>query len=198
MSRTGSSNATGLRDYTKRMKAGIPAEIVVAGDYFMVQLASSPITAHFNSGAEVRRGAGEGVPVLYENVMLTSDVDQTVVVSLGYTLGATPVNSRPIQTGDIIVEAKIASVVNDLDDKVCPPGVPTMIAAASANRTELNIQIPFDAGDGIRIGSASVDSTRGLKAYAGDIVVYANRGPIYLFNGSTAAITVSLQENLAP
>lgn len=185
------------RDYSIPLSAGVPYLLNVGGDYYQVITCTGSITLEFDQGVKLNREQGMGGPVSYSGVMITSSIDQTVVLSLGNTDGRVPYDSRATLNGAVVnVTERVANTLTPKVDAAVAAAATQTLAAADATRMALWVTIPLvdTAGNlivsnnGCRIGDSSVDATRGTEVFPGDTVRIPGTMRVDLYNGTGVEI----------
>ncbi len=193
------------RDYSVPLSAGVPYEIGVAGTYWQLISASAGalVSMQFDESQGIGRLPGSGGPAQYSRVRLTSAVDQTVVVSLGFTGGLTPYDRGSLSfAGTLNVLSNNPVATPTLDDLVIASGATVLIDAALVGRLSLIVQLVAYGGPdlstfiGFRVGDSSVSATRGALVMEG--VGWPGTAGVYLHNPSPFSVTVTRQREMIP
>lgn len=193
------ANDFGLRDEVVILKAGVEKRVDFEGDYFFIQDCVQAFAIKFNDGNPVTRTMGDGLPVKYGKLTLTSVIDQTVTISVGYTNGVTPVSSAAAFVGTVTVQPLVGANLNNSTRPTIAAGVSQQFLAASATRLGWVIGIPDTAGDGLRIGTAGLTAANGLAIPLGTRKItetISPRAAVFIFNGTPNPVTFDRLEQL--
>ncbi len=192
-------NRTGWQDYRVTLTAGLPVRLAVSGDYVKIQTAAAPVRLAFDGGEYIEREQTQGDPFRYESeVRLLSEVDQTVVVSLGYAVNAPPFDGRASVTGTVNAIVDKVTVRPTYPDVAIPAGTQVMVAAADPDRLSLLVQLPDDAAGNVRVGDNATAANQGVILYPGDAVLVSGAPAVYVFNTADSPVTVALIAERAP
>ncbi len=186
----------GLRDYPLQLVANKPQKIKVAGDYVVVVKAAADVTVMTDNRATITRSAGAGSPVVYNEIEVSSLVDQLVTLSLGFVGDKPPFTGGSASVGTVNVTPAIGTTLRNLGGTVCAPASRTELIGSDLTRFESIVVIPDDfVGTGY-VGNAGVDASNGLPVNAGDRVVLQNRAALFFFNPTATAVTVRVIESI--
>ena len=190
----------GLRDYQKLLLAGAEWEWTVDGDYFLVVKAADELQLKFDDGDWITRVGSDGMPVrTYKKVRIKSDVDQTVVIALGYTGGAvTPVAGRVKFDGVVNASIDFPTQRQAEADVTIPAGTDVAVLPLDADRLSAIVQLDEAAPGPVRIGNSAVDNTHGAKLWPEDSADCAGSAPVYVFNPNGVDVIVHITTESAP
>lgn len=186
------------RDHTVSLQAGVSYPLAYAGEYWEVVKATGEIKLEFDQGSAVTRGAGCGGPASYRVVTITSPIDQTVRVSLGYLGGMSPYNARAFFDGTINADVAPITVQDPLADVAVPAGAQQLLAAFDPDRRELVIRWPSTASGPLRIGDSTTAANKGMELEPGDGYSVSGTAAIYGFNTGAAPASARLLAGKAP
>ncbi len=202
------NNALGLRgvkvsyrDYNLSLLAGQPREINVGGNYWQIisQSVSADLLLEFDEVDRITRRAGSGGPSQYQRVRITSAVDQSVVISLGYTGGGNPYDRSPVTIGGTInVADAVPSSNATIADAVVTAGAQAIVVAANANRRTALIKLVTDVPLGVRIGDSATAAARGYQMDTGDTASIDGTAAIYVFNPNAVSVTLAVTFQTIP
>lgn len=132
-------------------------------------------------------GKGDYTPNADRSVVVIDDASPPVVaLAAGSTI--------ELSGSTINVTSDVASVfVPLLDVPVSNSAI--ILAAANINRVELTIAVKDDAANGIRIGNASVTTTKGIYIAPGQSYTVQNRGALYAIRDGAVDVAVSILES---
>ena len=188
------------RDYTRSLLAGVPQRIAVAGDYFQIIKSVSDVMLTFDDQVSITRRQGTGGPTQYNSVTLTSAVDQSVTVSLGYIDGLSPYDNNPnFAQATINASINVGANLGNGARVTIAAGASAEVFPASATRLGWVLVIPETAADGLRIGSPGISAATGIPILFGTRKVSENispRGAVHIFNGSGAPVIFDRLEQL--
>lgn len=182
------------RDYQIPLQANVPVQLQVKGDYYQVITANGSITLQFDQSVTISRQQSMGGPVAYkDSVIVTSPIDQTVVVSLGYTDGSAPYDGRgnfSAQTVNVTVQH--ANTLTPASDVVLAAGAATLIQSADATTIDTIIKNPATSVGAIRLGDSTVGATKGDVLDPGERALLTTTAAVYGYNPNASAVTVSV------
>lgn len=174
-----------MRDYVLNISAGQEKRIVAQGNYFHVVEASGKIGISFDDGAKIYRSQAMGGSADYKEVIISSAINQTVTISLGYgfiqdarasisgaAFSATieNANSSPI-TGDVTI----------------PAGTTVLVASPNANRKTVNIFAHEDNLENLRVGcNNSVGANNGGILSPGGNGELSTQTGVWVYNPGAA------------
>ena len=181
-----------MKDFTVSLKQDVPHIITFPGSAFHIQDASSFVTLRFDNGDAIKREKTQGGTVgRFQRVELLSAVDQMVTVTIGDGLS---IDGRAQVVGATINTTISPSdtVINSGD--VVAGASATLIAAANANRKEIEICLPSTATDSVRIGNAGVAASSGSILEVGSSKVFGCEAALYVIRTGSVDETVTVLE----
>lgn len=184
------------RDYTVPLVAGVPYLLNVNGNYWQVLSASgnAAVMLEFDESQAITRNAGTGGPAAYSTVRLTSAVNQTVVVSLGFTGGLPPYDrsTAGFSGATFNLAYAVPAASTDLPDVSVPSLGTAVLTVNNANRRALIIHNPTTSAGPVRIGGASVGAARGhLLEVGADLAIEGTQG-LTAYNPNGVDVVLSL------
>lgn len=188
------SGPAGMIDYTRAMTAGKRWPIPTEGSNYVaiIKAPAGGLLLKFDDRAEIERYEGMGTPVPeFRNLVLISNVDQEVTISIGYVESGAPYDSRPVQFfGNIDVNTDVPSTNTSLEDATVLPGAKVEMVPQDLNRKTTLLTLDQAAPDFVRYGDSLISATRGLKLYPGDTIAIDGTAPLHVLN--TNAVPVLL------
>lgn len=190
----GTTDKMGLQDETITLLANTPFKLPTQGNYVLIHEAGEEITVTSDSGRSMRRGMGCGFPMNYTQLMITSPVNQTVRISLGFCDNPTPIEGVIAVVGNVTATDKLPTAASGLQDLTIAAGNTGTIPANTA-RDSLLITLDDAAPDYVRVASGAAD--RGARLYPGGSLVLRGPFAVVIRNPNGVAVTVSATEVLA-
>ncbi len=181
-----------LRTYTFNLIANQDNKIGVAGSGYFVIDNQSDFSIRFDESTvmnKATKGTGANFVSEYNEVTISSTVNQEVTIVLGYgdfkdarasinaTISATIENSNSVLT---------------YPDKVVT-AVRTQLVAASNSRNEIEVGVPSDAVAAIRVGDSFTEANRGSRIEAGQTKFFTTSAAIFAISEG-GDVDVSLME----
>jgi len=190
----------GMQDFTRYIEAGTETEIDINGDYFHVFESDTDITLQFDEGQRIKRKAGQGGSVFeYEKVTISSEVTQTVRISVGFGTVTDTANGASSGgggvSGDVNATIKTANAIKQYGDQTVNAGVSIKVLSANNNRKEAVIVSNANNPDFVRLGTSLVDGSTGIPIDAGGSFTINATSEVWIHNTSpNTAATVHVFE----
>lgn len=181
----------GMKPIRAVLAAGVAKSWEVSGDYFHVYAAPvADLVVRFDDGEPNPMEQGVGIRRYYDRITLESATGQTVDVRCGF---GTVQDGRAAVTG-LTLNTQIApgNTFDDGGDVSVPDSAVTQLCAADPDRLYANIDVPSDAVGAVRVGTATVDLTKGRRIEPGMSVPIASTAALYAYHENGAAVVVSV------
>lgn len=181
-----------FRTYPLALSAGQEIQFSVAGDFYAIVEATSPVTITFDESNRItnaEQGTGGRFPKPYENVKVKSPVAQTVVIVLGF---GEFWDSRASANVTVNATVEPANSITELAEVSVPAGGSAQLAAADANRKELRVGVQSSAANGVYIGSATIGAGQGGYVEEGGVEYITSESAVYAYNAGANPITVNV------
>lgn len=161
----------------------------IEGDYFHVSSAPvNDLIVRFDSGNGIPLSQGMGITADYSEFSVESATGQTVTVFAGYGLIS---DNRANVTANLAVTLAPSNTMFDGADVAVPSGAATLVLAADLNRKTAFICNPSTNTATVRVGSATVNATKGIPVEPGETLTLDATFAVYVFQASGTAVTVS-------
>lgn len=143
----------------------------------------------FDDGEPVPVEQGIAMRRYYERITAESATGQAVVILAGF---GSSVDGRATASVNVTTNIAPGNALDDGGDVTVPDDEVTQLLAADPDRLYINVDLPSDAPGPIRVGSASVDGTKGRRIEPGMSVPIATTAALYAYQDNGEAVTVSV------
>lgn len=172
-----------IRDYKLYLQAGVPRALSVEGSFYNVLSAVGTIGLQFDESTVVTRSAGmSGLGADYERVTVTSAIDQTVIICLGY--GELSDNKITLSNETVAAIAPTITNASGLHDDVSVPPLTTFkLLDANLSRKEVTIfSLASNLAD-CRVGfNNTTNANRGGVIVPEGVATLATTSEIWVYN----------------
>lgn len=179
----------GMRPIRVTLAAGVPQRFQRSGDWIAAITAPvSDLTVRFDNSEKVPLPQGLGFRAYYGEIELESATGQAVVVLAGF---GSVSDSRANVTATLNVTLAAGNTIDDGADVATASGAATLLLPVDLTRLHAVICNPSTNTATVRIGSATVNATKGILVEPGETLTYEMTGAIYAFQNSGGAVTIS-------
>lgn len=179
-----------MRPYTFAIPAGGTYQVQLKGSYIHVLTAPvNDLFVRFDSGEPCPFYQGVGTARRYETVEFSSATGQTITVYLG---DGEMRDARANANVNVSATVEPGNTFDVGGDVSVPSGAATLIDAVDLTRKYALICNPSSSTATFRIGPATVGATSGALLEPGTTLPIATTSPIYAFQNSGSAATLSI------
>lgn len=144
-----------------------------------------------------RSGAENAVRFFYGPGKYGTSQDGATVSVAGAISGEVSIVGTPtvnLTGSSVSVESDVPSTFEALDD-VLVEDSPVLLVASSATLLGVEISVPDDAVNGIRVGDAGVSATAGVRIAPGMVYSKSGRHDLYAIRDGATSVTVSMSKS---
>jgi len=179
-------------DYTVALVANIPITLTIRGKNFHIFEASARVRIKIGSGTVLTRyqGTGDQGEEEFNRLEITSEVDQTIVIAVGYGI----INdARSNVQATLSTTIAPANINEGLADVTILPQTTAKVANANKAQKELLIGLPASNLSHVRWGDALISNTKGGIIDIGGNASIETEASVYIYNPhATESVTVNL------
>ena len=180
-----------IRQYSIALTANTPYALSKPGNLLHIYNATSPITFQTDDGANITLVTGMSCERDYDTISLLSNVNQSVIVTLGYG----KINdNRATVNAQITADTKIANTFTTSADVSIAGTTQVQVLAAVATRKTAIISSLSTNTANLRVGDAGSAIGEGIELTPGGTVTLDTTDAIKVYNPDAAVQVVTIGE----